>query len=239
MNIKPIATAMGADAELLPYCVIYGRILLAALPAFMLQNLFQSFLVTAGKPTMGLAVTVGAGLTNVFLDALFIIVLRREIAGAAIATIMAQCVGGIVPFIYFARKNDSVLKFGKYIFDGKALFESCTNGLSELVTNISMSVVAMLTEMTVTAFHFYAVSVLFCGFSIFGSAFFTALNNGVVSAAISFLRTLVFQVASVLILPLVFGLDGVGYSLFVAEILSAAVTFIFYAAKRKNYTIRS
>lgn len=327
--IEPIAVAMGADAELLPYCVVYGRILLAALPAFMLQNLFQSFLITAEKPTMGLAVTVGAGLTNMVLDALFIIVFHWGLVGAAVATIMAQCVGGIVPLLYFSRKNTSILKLGKFIWDGKALFDSCTNGLSELVTNISMSVVAVLynyqlmkfagengvaaygavmyvgfifiavflgysigaapvvgfhygaqnhtelkglfrksniliasasivlacsafaaapflaqlfvgkepalLEMTITAFHFYALSVLFCGFSIFGSAFFTALNNGVVSAAISFLRTLVFQIASVLILPIWFGVNGVWYSVVIAELFALIVTIVFYIVKRSDY----
>lgn len=327
--MEPVAIAMGADEELLPYCVTYGRILLLTLPAFMLQNLFQSFLVTAEKPTLGLMITVGAGLTNIVLDALFIIVFEWGLEGAAIATIIAQCVGGIVPFVYFARKNSSLLRLGKFRWDGKALLNTCTNGSSELVSNISMSVVSMLynyqlmkfagenglaaygavmyvgfifaavflgysigvapvigfhygaqhqeelkglfrrsntliaitsvvlagvayglsqplaklfvgndpvvLEMTVTAFHFYAIAVLFSGFSIFGSAFFTALGNGAVSAAISFLRTLVFQIASVLILPIFFDLDGVWYSLFIAEIFAMIVTFVFYGTKRKDY----
>lgn len=115
--IEPVAIAIGADAQLLPYCVTYGRILLLALPAFMLQYLFQSFLVTAEKPTLGLIITVCAGLTNMVLDALFIIVFKWGIVGAATATIIAQCVGGIVPLIYFARKNTSVLKLGKFYWD--------------------------------------------------------------------------------------------------------------------------
>lgn len=327
--IEPVAIAMGADGELLPYCVTYGRILLITLPAFMLQNLFQSFLVTAEKPTLGLIVTVAAGLTNMVLDAVFIIVFHWGLVGAAVATILAQCVGGIVPLIYFARKNTSLLKLVKFHWDGKALFDACTNGSSELVTNISMSVVSILynlqlmkfagengvaaygavmyvgfifaavflgysigvapvigfhygaqnqtelqglfrksntlvvlssvvlaavcyllsgtlaklfvkndpvlLEMTITAFHFYALSVLFSGFNIFGSAFFTALNNGLVSATISFLRTLLFQIASVLILPQFFELNGVWYSLFVAEILAMLVTLTFYVTKRKTY----
>ncbi len=327
--IEPVALAMGADAELLPYCITYGRILLSTLPAFMLQNLFQSFLVTAEKPILGLVITVGAGLTNIILDAVFIIVFKWGIVGAATATIIAQCVGGIVPLIYFIKNKTSMLKLGKFHWDRKALFESCTNGSSELVTNISMSVVSILynyqlmkfagengvaaygavmyvgfifaavflgysigiapvigfhygaqnrdelkglfrksntlvigssvvlaatafalssplanlfvgsnpitLDITTTAFHFYSVSVLFSGFSIFGSAFFTALNNGIVSAAISFLRTLVFQIAGVLVLPLFFGLSGVWYSLFTAEIFAMMVTLIFYAVKRKEY----
>lgn len=327
--IEPIAIAMGADSALLPYCVTYGRILLLTLPAFMLQNVFQCFLVTAEKPTLGLIVTVGAGLTNIVLDALFIIVFKWGIAGAAIATCIAQLVGGIVPLIYFARKNTSLLKLGKFHRDGKALFNACANGSSELVSNISMSVVSILynfqlmkfagesgvaaygavmyvgfifaavflgysigaapvigfhygaqnlgelkglfrksnilvivsgiilamvafalseplaklfvgsdpiaLDMTITAFHFYALSCLFSGFNVFGSAFFTALNNGAVSAAISFLRTLLFQVAGVLILPVFFKLNGVWYSLFVAEIFAMIVTLSFYVIKRKDY----
>lgn len=332
--IEPIAVLMKADEEMLPFCVTYGRILLCTLPAFMLQNMFQSFLVTAEKPTTGLIVTIAAGVTNICLDALFIIVFQWGVVGAAVATSIAQCVGGIIPLVYFLRKNDSLLRLGKTKFDGKALFDTCTNGSSELVTNISMSVVSILynaqlqtlakqngiaaygavmyvsfvfvaiflgysigvapivgfhygakntdelknlfkksnlliagcsvvlatiafsvaeplakfflgadaaannpelIEMTVTAFRFYSVSVLFSGFSIFGSSFFTALNNGVVSAAISFLRTLAFQIATVLILPAIFGLNGVWCSLFVAEMLAAAVTFTFFVTMRKKY----
>lgn len=327
--IEPIAVLMGADAELLPYCIIYGRILLAAIPAFMLQNLFQSFLITAGKPTLGLVVTIAAGITNMVLDALFIVGFHWGLVGAAAATAIAQCIGGLIPLIYFARKNTSSLKLGKTVFDKKALLVSCTNGSSELVTNISMSVVSILynlqlmkfagengvaaygavmyvgfifaavflgysigvapvigyhygaqdhaelknlfrksitlvasanvilaalaftlsvplaklfvrhdlalLEMTVSAFHYYAISVLFSGFNIFGSAFFTALNNGVVSATISFLRTLLFQIASVLILPIFFELNGVWYSLFAAEILASIVTFTFIIKKKNVY----
>lgn len=327
--IEPIAVLMGADAELLPYCIIYGRILLAAIPAFMLQNLFQSFLITAGKPTLGLFVTIAAGITNMILDALFIVGFHWGLVGAAAATAIAQCIGGLIPLIYFARKNTSSLKLGKTVFDKKALLVSCTNGSSELVTNISMSVVSILynlqlmkfagengvaaygavmyvgfifaavflgysigvapvigyhygaqdhaelknlfrksitlvtsanvilaalaftlsvplaklfvrhdlalLEMTVSAFHYYAISVLFSGFNIFGSAFFTALNNGVVSATISFLRTLLFQIASVLILPVFFELNGVWYSLFAAEILASIVTFTFIIKKKNVY----
>ena len=327
--IRPISLLLGADEAMLPYCVVYGRILLLGMPAFFLQNLFQSFLVTAQKPTFGLVVTLAAGLTNMVLDALFIVVFKWDIVGAALATVIAQCVGGFIPLAYFLRKNDSPLRLGKFHFDGKALLTTCTNGSSELVANISMSVVSMLynfqlmrlagedgvaaygavmyvsfvfvavflgysigagpvigfhygaqnheelkglwrrsnvlvisasailagvamllaapmarlfvgqdaalTEMTVYAFRCYALAVLFSGFSIFGSAFFTGLNNGFVSAAISFLRTFVFQVAAVLILPMLFDLEGVWYALFVAEILSVVVTVIFYQKNRKKY----
>lgn len=327
--IEPIAVLMGADAELLPHCVIYGKILLVALPVFMLQNLFQSFLVTAEKPTLGLWITVGAGMTNIALDALFIIAFDWGLVGAAVATIISQCVGGLVPLAYFIGRKAHTLRLGKAGFDLKALSNASVNGSSELVTNVSISVVAILyncqlmkyageggvaaygavmyvgyvfvsvflgysigvtpvvgfhfgaqnhaelkslfrksnvlisaaslvlaatafalatplsslfmgndaalTEMAITAFRYYAIAVLFCGFNIFGSAFFTALNNGAVSAAISFMRTLVFQVAAVMTLPLIFGLDGIWYSMFTAEALSVLVTAAFYAANRRRY----
>ena len=327
--IRPIALMMGADETMLPYCIIYGRILLAATPGLMLQVLFQSFMVTAEKPQLGLLITVIAGIGNMLLDALFILVFRWGLAGAAAATGISQCVSGIIPLIYFCRSKKSPLRLGKANLDLGALFRICTNGLSELVTNISMSVVSILynfqlmriageqgvaaygavmyinfafaaifigysigaapvigyhygaqnhqelkslfrksntlvtiaciglatvaislakpmaslfvgsdpelLNITVTAFRFFSLAVLVAGFSIFGSAFFTALNNGVVSAAISFLRTLVFQIAFVLILPIFFDLNGVWLSLGIAEILAAIVTFIFYRIQRNRY----
>lgn len=332
--ISPIAELMGADEEMLPFCVTYGRILLLTLPAFMLQNMFQSFLITAEKPGLGLAVTVIAGLTNMTLDAVFIIVFDWSIVGAAAATCIAQCVGGVIPFFYFVGKNKSILHLGKTKFNGKILLDVCANGSSELVSNISMSIVSMLynlqlmkfagqdgvaaygavmyvsfifiaiflgysigvspvvgfhfgannsdelknllkkslifvsvsavvlsavafgcaeplsrfflgkdavqnqpelIEMTVTAFRYFAISVLFCGFSIFGSAFFTALNNGLVSALISFLRMFLFQIVTILVLPIFFKLDGVWYSMFVAEALAVVVTTVFLVKMRKKY----
>lgn len=332
--IEPVAKLMGASDAMLPHCVTYGRILLSTLPAFMMQNMFQAFLVTAEKPTLGLGVTVAAGVTNMCLDALFIIVFKWKIVGAAVATSIAQIVGGLIPLFYFAKKNSSLLKLGRTSYNGRALLDACTNGSSELVSNISMSLVSMLynlklmelagedgvaaygavmyvsfifiavflgysvgvapvigfhygagnkdelhgllcrslimvgiaavalaavslglseplarfflgsdtvdnnpklLEMTITAFKFFAVSTLFSGFSIFGSAFFTALGNGGVSAAISFLRTMLFQIAAVLILPIIFGLDGIWYSFFVSEIFAMLVTVFFLVIMRKKY----
>lgn len=327
--IRPIAIWMGADEVLLPYCVTYSRIVLAALPCFMLQVFFQSFLVTAEKPGLGLIMTVIAGVTNIVLDALFVAILRWGVVGAAVATVISQCAGGLIPLAYFIRKNTSLLRLGKTRFRGKVLFSACTNGLSELVTNISMSVVSILynfrlmklvgedgvasygavmyvgfvfvavflgyaigsapvigfhygaqdhgelkslfrksnhivigaslglgafclllagplatlfvgsaaelRDMTATAFRYYSLTVLFSGFSIFGSSFFTALNNGIVSATISFMRTIVFQIGAVLILPLFWGLDGVWLSLALAEILATIVTVYFYRRKRSTY----
>lgn len=301
--LRPIAAAMGAEGEMLENCVLYGRIILFALAPFMLQNVFQSFFVTAEKPKLGLAMTVAAGLTNIVLDYVFIVPLGWGLAGAAVATALSQVVGGVAPLLYFARKNDSLLRLTRTTFEGRILIKACTNGSSELMTNISMSLVnilynfqlmsvagedgvaaygvimyvnfifaamflgyaigsapvisyhygaanhaelknlfrksltivalaaftltivaealaaplakvfvgydAGLMELTRHGFRLYALSFLMNGFNIFGSAFFTALGDGLVSALISFLRTLLFQVAAVLLLPLVFGVDGI------------------------------
>ena len=327
--LKGIVIKMGADDAMLRHCMIYGRIVLLGIPFYMLQNMFQNFLIAAEKPQLGLIVTIAAGVTNMVLDALFIAVLGWGVAGAAVATALGQCVGGLIPFVYFARKNSSKLSLVKTRLMGGALFHACTNGSSELVSNVSMSLVGMLynlqlmkfagengvaaygvimyvnfifiaiflgyaygsapivafnygarrTEelqnvlkkslklilgtgislfliatvfagvlsglfvgydaelyrLTVRGFHLYAISFLLCGFNIYGSSFFTALNNGVVSAAISFLRTVVFEVAAVLILPLFFGLDGVWCAITVAELASILITIGAFSALRRRY----
>ena len=329
--LRPIASALGAEGELLENCVTYGRILLIAMPAFMLQYEFQSFCATAEKPQLGLAVTIGAGVTNMVLDAVLVLLLPQELklTGAALATALSQCVGGIVPLIYFARKNDSLLKLTAFEFDVKSFFKGCGNGSSELMANISMSLVAMLYnaqlithagedgvaaygvlmyvnmiflaiyigysvgsapiigynfgadnkaelksvlkkslviisvssllmllagillanplsdifvgydqglwEMTVNAFFIFSFSFLFAGLAIFGSSFFTALNNGLVSAIMSFLRTMVFQIAAVILLPRLMGLDGIWLSVVVAEFMAALLSIGFIIAKRKKY----
>ena len=327
--IRPIAAAMGADAAMIEDCVLYGRILLISLTAFMLQNVFQSFLITAEKPYWGLGITVAAGLTNIILDFLFIAVFRWGLAGAAVATALSQVVGGAIPMFYFARRNNSLLRLTKTGFYGKILFKTCTNGSSELMTNVSMSLVNILynyqlmniagedgvaaygvimyvnfifaaifigysigcapivgyhygagnheelknlfrksiaivsllgivltvaaaglsqplskifvgydpalSQMTSHGFQLYSLSFLAVGVNIFGSGFFTALNNGAVSATISFLRTLVFQVAAILVLPLLLGLDGIWLAVVAAELLALVVTAIFFFTKRKRY----
>lgn len=326
---RPIASALGAKGEILEYCVVYARIILAANPFFILQNVFQSFFVTAEKPKLGLYITVGAGLTNIVLDALLVGVLHWGVAGAAIATILSQAVGGLTPIVYFLRENDSLLRLIRPRFDGGVLWRTCTNGSSELMSNISGSIVAMLYnfqllrlagedgvaaygaimyvnfiflaifigyaigsapvvsyhygaghseelhsllvksavltegvgmammvlaflasgplakifvgydrdlyELTVQGFHLYAVSYLLCGCNIFGSSFFTALNNGLASALISFLRTMVFQCAAVLILPVFLEVDGIWLAVAVAETLTLLVTLALLAKYRKIY----
>ena len=327
--IRPLAELLGAGGALLDDSVRYGRIILLALPAYILQYEFQCLFATAGKPKLGLYVTVAAGLTNMILDAWFVAVLPWGLEGAAAATAISQCVGGIIPLVYFARPNKSLLKLGKTVFDGSALKKTCLNGSSELMSNISMSVVNMLYNLqllkyigedgiaaygvlmyvnlvfqaifigysvgvapavsyqygaqnrkelknlrrkslmligisaiamfcvayvlarplsqlfvgyddvlfrlTVRAFLFFSFSFLFSGFAIFGSSFFTALNDGPVSAAISFLRTLVFQVAAVLLFPIFWKADGIWVSVAAAEITAMLVTAFFLKAKQKKY----
>lgn len=328
--IEPIAVFLGAEGEMADNCVTYGRIILLALPAFMLQYAFQSFCVTAEKPHLGLAATVAAGVTNMVLDALLVAVFPLGLAGAATATALSQVVGGLIPLVYFLRSdNDSALGLVKPVFDGKALFKGCANGASELMSNISMSLVSMLynfqlmnysgedgvaaygvlmyvnmvflavyigysvgsapvigynygaanhaelkgvlrksvviisvcslamfglsqalafplaklfvgydeklMELTLRGFRIFSFSFLFAGVTIFGSSFFTALNNGLVSALVSFLRTLVFQIAAVLLLPLIWHVDGIWVSIVVAEVMAVVATLAFLGANRKKY----
>lgn len=327
--IRPISRLLGATDSMIEYCVIYGRIALFFNTAFMLQNIFQTFLTTAEKPKLGLAATVCAGITNMTLDALFIMGFKWGVAGAALATGMSECVGGLVPLIYFIRPNNSLLQLKKTKLKAKILLKACANGSSELMSSISGSLVSMLynlqllkfagengvaaygvlmyiqfifvaifigytigtspivgyhygalnydelknlrhksllimmiagvtmmclaqvlayplakifvgydTElfnMTVNAFRIFAFSFILAGMNIFTSSFFTALNNGGVSAIISFLRTLVFQMLSVLILPLLFGLNGIWCANTVAEIFAFIISQSFLLAKRKVY----
>ncbi len=327
--LPSVAALLGAQGVLLENCVTYGRIILAALPAFMLQYAFQSLFVTAEKPQLGLYVTLAAGVTNMVLDALFTAVFPFGITGAAVATAISQCVGGILPLIYFFNKNSSTLRLGKARFDGRALLITCSNGSSELLSNISMSLVGMLynaqlmryagedgvaaygtlmyvtmvflaifigyvvgtspivsynygagntdelkslfkkslviigissvamllagellarplsllfvgydktlLDMTLRAFFVYSFSFLFSGMAIYGSSFFTALNNGPVSALISFLRTVVFQIAAVILFPLVWGLDGIWLSVVAAEFMAALIATIMLIIYRKRY----
>ena len=328
--LRPIAVLLGAKGELLDYAVRYGRILMVSLPTFALQNMFQSFFVTAEKPHLGFWFTVGAGCTNMVLDVLMVGIWGWGVEGAAIATFISQLVGGVLPVFYFIdRSNSSRLHLCKTSFYSKVLRDACINGSSELMTNLSMSLVnilynyqllrlagengvaaygvimyaaflfvavfvgyavgsapivsfhygarnhaevhnlyrkslrliggssiAMLAAgealarplgqifvgydeallaMTVRAFRIYSFSFLLAGVAILGSSFFTALNDGLTSALISFLRTLVFQIAAVLLLPLVLELDGIWLSIVFAETMAVLVTTVFLLAKRKKY----
>lgn len=327
--IRPVSTLLGANGEMLENCVTYGRTLLVALTAFFLQNSFQSFLIVAEKPKMGLVISIIAGVVNMVLDFLFIYVFKLGVFGAALATGMSSVVGGGIPFVYFMRKNSSSLRLTKAKFEFKAILKSLSNGSSEMVNHVSMSLVNMLynfqlmkyagangvvaygiimyvgfifagtyigysigtapiigynygaknsnelknvlrkslklliitslvmtglaellakilggifvsydeelLNMTVNAIRLFSISYIFSGINIFASSFFTALNNGIVSAVISFLRTLLFQTAMILILPQVFGLNGIWLAVVIAELLALVVSAVFLISKRKKY----
>ena len=328
--VPSVASLLGAEGELLSNCILYGRISFISLPAFMLQNVFQSFFVTAEKPKLGLAVIITAGVTNMILDLLFVGILGFGLPGAAVATVCGEMIGGLFPVFYFSRKNSSLLRLGKTQFNGRILIQTCVNGSSELMTNLSSSIVnslyniqlmkfagengvaayaaimyvnfifiaiflgysigsapiisyhygagnheelknlykkslqlvgswgillfvlaqflatplaklfvgydSTLLAMTQTGFRIYSLVYLINGFNIFGSSFFTALSNGVVSAVTSFLRTLVFQIGAVFILPIVFGgINGIWSSVTVAELLTLCITITFFVRQRRKY----
>lgn len=329
LYIEPVSRFLGATDDMIDDCVLYGRIVIGFTASFMLQNTFQSFLIAAERPQLGLAVTVAAGVTNMVLDALFIAVFDWGLAGAAIATGIGQCVGGLIPLIYFLSPNKSVLRLTRTKLEWRPMLAACTNGSSELMSNISSSVVSMiynfqlmkylgedgvsaygvlmyvqfvfvaifigysigsapiisyhygadnraelnnllkkslwlmggggvalslaarllaaplaqlfvgydpgLFDLTCHAFHYYAFAFLLAGFNIFVSSFFTALNNGAVSAAVSFLRTLVFQTGSVLLLPLILDVDGIWSATVAAEICAFLICLFFLLFKNKRY----
>ena len=327
--MRPAAKLLGAEGQMLEDCVTYGNIVQIALTAYIIQYAFQSFCITAEKPNLSMWMTVAAGVCNIVLDALFVGIFKWGLIGAAVATAIAQFLGAVIPLIYFARENKSLLRFTTCRFDGRALLRTCTNGSSELMSNLSMSLVSMLynlqlmqyagedgiaaygvimyvnfifisifigfaigsapiigfnhgadnreelkgifkkslvimglfsvamtvtaellaaplsaifvgydealLEMTTRGFRIYILSFLLCGFNIFGSSMFTALNNGLVSAVISFVRTLICQIAAVLLLPLILGLDGIWLSIVAAELAALALTFFCFVRFRGRY----
>lgn len=325
----PVSKMLGATGELLDYCTLYGRITFLSLTPFMLQNVFQCFFVTAEKPKLGLFVVILAGVTNMILDYVFIAVLGMGLSGAAIATVCGECIGGFLPLFYFAAKNSSPFRLGKAKWYPFIFKKTCTNGSSELMTNLSSSIVNTLFnfqlmrfvgedgvaaygtimyvnfifvaiylgysigsapivsyhygaqnhnelknllgkslrligicgiflfalaqciatplanifvgydkelfDLTNQGFRLFSTSFLICGVNIYGSSFFTALNNGLLSALISFLRTLVFQISAVLVLPIFFALNGIWISVSVSEILTLLVTIICLLKMRDRY----
>ena len=327
--MRPVAVLLGATKEMIDDCVLYGRVVIAFLAPYMLQNVFQSFLIAAEKPNLGLAATLAAGITNMVLDAVLVGVLRWGVFGAALATGISQTIGGLLPFLYFIRPNSSKLHLTKAKFKLRPILQACANGSSELMSNISGSVVgivynfqllkylgengvsaygvlmyvqfifiaifvgysigcapvvsfhygagnhselqsllkkstrivgslsiiltvlalalahplakmfvgydAELLAITSHAFKLFSFSFLLAGFNIFASSFFTALNNGAISAAISFLRTLIFQTSSILILPLILGVDGLWGANVAAEIFAFVISLVFLVANRKRY----
>ena len=327
--LRPIISSLGAQGQLLEDSITYGRIILLSVPAFVLQSEFQILFATAERPKIGLYVTIAAGLTNIVLDALFIVVFSWGLVGAAWATTISLLVGSVIPLIYFGRKNNSLLQLTKTKYDGQAMLKTITNGSSELMNMVSMSLVSIffniqllkyagengvaaygvlmyvnlvflsiylgyavgaapiisyhfgaqnhdelrsllrksviimgafsllmfgsaqllstplsklfvgydqvLMDMTQRAIFVFSFAFLFSGVGIFGSAFFTAMNDGLISALISFLRTLVFQTGAVLIFPLFWGLDGIWLSIVLAEAMAVVVTVLFFMGKRKRY----
>lgn len=329
--IRPIASALGAEGEMLTNACLYARIILLALPFNILQVFFQTFFITAEKPQLGFAITLSSGVTNMILDAILVILLPQpyKLAGAAVATAMSQLVGGVVPLLYFGRKNSSILQMGKTRFDVKALMKACVNGSSEFMSNVAMSVVGMLyniqllkyagengvaaygvmmyvsmifsaayvgysigsapiisyhdgaqnhselksllqkslrmigvfgiamtvsaellavplakafvgydmelMQLTVSGFRIFALSFAFMGFAIFASGFFTALNDGITSAIISFLRTFIFQCGAVILLPMLWDIDGIWFSVVVAEVIAVIISAIFGVRKKGKY----
>ena len=327
--VPTVSRLFGASGQLLDYCILYGRICFLSMPCFMLQNVFQCFFITAEKPRLGLDVVLSAGITNMVLDFLFVAVFGLGLKGAAIATVCGEIIGGLVPILYFAGRNHSLLRLGRTSFDAGSILKTCTNGSSELMTELSSSVVTVLYNtqlmriagengvaaystimyvnfifvaiflgyslgsapiisfhygagnhdelknmrkkslrliavwgigmtiishifalpfarffvgydsellaMTIHGFRIYAFVYLLNGFNIFGSSFFTALNNGMASATISFLRTLVFEVICILLLPVFFGIDGIWSAVLVAEALALCVTSFFLITKRSRY----
>ena len=332
--LRPLSSALGASGQMLEDCVTYGRTLMIFNTAFMLQSVFQSLFITAEKPRLGLIMTVAAGLTNMVLDALFIAVFKWGLVGAALASGLSQCIGGILPLIYFlSSKNDTPLKFVKTKMEGKVLLKACVNGASELMTTVSSSLVSMLYnfqlmrlagqngiaaygavmyvefafiavfigysigtapivsyhygsenhnevknmlqksfkimsvlgitmmvlaqilasplakvfvgydkklfDMTVHGFRLFSFYFILAGINIYASSFFTALNNGMISAIISFSRTLGFETLAVIILPIFLQLDGVWLAITVAEICAFVISISFLIAKKENITMHS
>ncbi len=327
--MRPVAIFLGATDAMIDDCVLYGRIVIGFTAPYMLQNEFQSFFVAAEKPNLGLAATLAAGITNMILDAVFVGLLGWGVAGAAVATGISQCIGGFLPLIYFARPNDSQLRITKATFELRPILQACANGSSELMSNVSASVVGIvynfqllkylgengvsaygvlmyvqfvfvaifvgysigsapivsyhygagnhselknllgksvrvvailgvvlttlaillahtlasifvgydteLLQVTEHAFKLFSFCFLLSGFNIYASSFFTALNNGAISAAISFLRTLLFQTSSVLILPMIFGIDGIWCANVAAEIFAFVISLAFLLSSRKRY----
>ena len=330
LMVRRVAIMLGAEGEMINLCVTYGGILFIMLPAYMMQVFFQSMLITAEKPKMGMWVMIGAGLVNVALDWVFIAEFGWGVAGAAWATGLSQFVGGIVPLVYLAARRPGVkLWLGRCRFDVRALMQASSNGVSEFVMNISLSIVSMLymmqlmaaagergvsaygvmmyfafafcaffigygigvapvvsfhygaddnaeiksllhkslwitgvggiaaalvaqlfavplsmifvsydselCDLTVHAFRVYSLMFVVTGVNIFSSAFFTALNNGPVSALISLLRTLVFEAGCVLMLPMIWEIEGIWWSVVVAEGITFVVALWLIYAHRRRY----
>lgn len=327
---EPLSRALGAENELLENCIIYIRYICLGAPFFMLQYSVQGFFTTAEKPKLGFFVTSLGGITNIFLDYLFIARWKMGIAGAALATVAGQILAAAIALIYFSVPNKSLLRLTlKTKLYGNILAKACFNGSSEMMVNLAYSIVSILYnfqllkyygedgvavygilmyvgfifsaiysgysmgispvvsynlgaqnhiemknlfrkslffislmglamaviaqvsapaisaifvgydknlhDLTCYALRIYAISFLFMGVAIFGSAFFTALNDGIVSAKISFVRTFVFEIGAILLIPVLFGAKAIWWSVATAEFASFVLTLLFFAKYRKKY----
>lgn len=316
MFLTPISRLLGASDVLLADCRLYLGASMLFAPACMLQAVFQSFLVTAGRPGLGLLLMTGAGICNMILDYVLIVPCQMGIAGAALATGIGQCIPAVcgLCFFLFTRQD---LRFCRFTFSAKEILDACYNGSSEMVSQLSNAVITFLFnivmmslagehgvaaitillygqflfnavylgfsigispvigfqygagdrtklrkiyrisflsvaissvvivaaaicfsptivaiftkdqrtfELASVGFRLFAVNFLFSGINITSSGFFTALSNGKVSALISFSRTLVFIVISLLILPRILGITGAWIAIPVAEFLTLLIS---------------
>lgn len=324
-----VARLLGATDAMMNDCVLYGRINMAFNVPFMLQYFFQTLFITAEKPKLGLYTTIAAGVTNMVLDYVLVGLIPLGVVGAAAATAVSQCVGGFYPLFYFIKKNDSLLQLVPTKLEIKPILKAAGNGSSELMSNISSSLVSMLynlqlmkyygengvaaygvlmyvqfifiaiymgytigsspiisyhygannrdeiqnlfnksfqiigcagillvitaklaaplissifvgydadlQQLTEYAFSMFSYMFLPAGINILSSAIFTALNNGKISAAISFIRTFLFQSCAILILPLLIGKDGIWLSAVTAEVCALCVSIYFILTNRDYY----
>lgn len=328
--MEPLARMLGAEGEMVHQCVIYGRICTVGLPGFMLQMCFQSFYMTAEKPQLGTLMSIVCAVTNIALDALFIVVFHWGLAGAAAASMTACFVGGFFPLWYFrSRFNNSSLRLVRAPFERKPILKASSNGLSEYVGNISWNVLAIcynlqllkmmgengvaaysvllyygyifaavffgynltvtpiigynygaedkaelrsllrhsiflllglgslmtlvsellaepaarlfvgydpeLSALTKHAIRLYMISFFIAGVNIFTSSWFTGLNNGKVSAVVSFIRNLVFELGFVFLLPVLIGPDGIWLAVDAADFCCLILSAALILAYRKRY----
>lgn len=330
--LTPISRFLGASDILLADCRMYLGTAMLFAPACMLQAVFQSFLVTAGRPGLGLALMIGAGISNMVLDYVLIVPCQMGIAGAALATGIGQCIPAVCGLCFFLFTRNE-LRFCRFTFSAKEIGSACYNGSSEMVSQLSNAVITFLLnivmmslavengvaaitillygqflfnavymgfsigispiigfqygagnrqklrniykiaflfvivssvlvvavavifspaivtiftkeqrtwELASVGFRIFAINFLFSGINITSSGFFTALSNGKVSALISFSRTLVFIVISLLILPRIFHITGAWLAILVAEFLTMIISGLmhrkyFWLAGEKNY----
>jgi len=329
--MKPLTWVLGAEGGMIQMATTYGRIIVITLPLYMIQMMFQPFFMVAEKPELGTQISIICGVVNIVLDALFIIVFRLGLIGAALGTAISIATGGLFSLIWFlSKRNKTHLQFRKNVkTEWKHVGKSCSNGLSEYVGNVALSVVSICynlqlmkyigesgvaaygilmylgfvfaavfigynlsvtqiiafnygernhTELrsllhksiilisvggvimttvaetaaaplarffvgydesicilTIRAIRIYMLSFLICGLNMFASAWFTALNNGIISAISAFVRTFIFELGCVFILPTFFGVDGIWNAVNVAEVCALLFSAFLITAFSKKY----